>query len=643
MNRRSGLARKLALWLLTSISLVFVVVFVYTYYFSKEIVVSRIDAEANHLVNSTVNRIDSVLFGVQKVPTDIAAVLTEMPADARTIDDLLRTLVGEHKEIYGMAVAFEPFAFDPAMEHYAAYVFRGKNGLIATNIPYDYFSQDWYQIPKMLDSPVWSEPYFDEGAGDIVMSTFSVPFYRKTRTGKEILGIVTADISLEWLKALVASIRIADTGYAFLVTRNGTFVTHPKTSYIENETIFSVAEAKEDPRIRAIGRSMIAGERGVVPFDSLLTGKACWMAYAPLASSGWSLAVLFPRSELMTDVYRLRDTAVLMLVIGIVLLCALIIWLAGSITRPLRTLAAATGDIAEGNLDHTIPDVGSNDEVGLLAEAFNHMIASLKKHIAALTAATAARERIESELSIARDIQMGILPKVFPPYPDRPEIDLHATIKPAKEVGGDFYDFFFIDDDHLCIALGDVSGKGVPASLFMAVTRTLVKTKATQGLAPHVILGRVNEDLSLENPSQMFVTLFLAILDVTTGRLEFCNGGHNPPYIVSEDGTVTALPLTDGAALGIVMPFDYYSKDVVMKKNDVLFIYTDGVTEAIDKNETEFSEERLEGLLAASSRSMPNQIVAGVMDAVETHATGMPQADDITMLALRFNGVGAGQ
>ncbi|MFH1981472.1 MAG: SpoIIE family protein phosphatase [Pseudomonadota bacterium] len=641
MTKRSGLARKLIIWLLTCISLVFVVVFGYTYYFSKEIILNRVASEARHLAGATVNRLDSVLFSVQNVPIDIAAVLSEMPADARTMDDLLRTIVAEHKEIYGMAVAFEPFAFDPDIERYTTYAYRRNGELVITDIPYNYFSQDWYQIPKMLDEAVWSEPYFDEGAGDIVMSTFSVPFYRKRADGREMIGIVTADISLEWLKDIVASIKIADTGYGFLVTKNGTFVTHPHIGFIQNETLFSVAEAKGDPRIREIGRSMIAGETGFVPFDSLLTGKACWLAYAPLASSGWSLGVLFPRSELMADADRLGRTAVLMFMAGLTLLCALIIWLARSITRPLRTLASATADIAEGNLDHDIPPIRSNDEVGQLAAAFSHMITSLKGHIEALTAATAARERIESELSIARDIQMGILPKVFPPFPERPEIELYATIEPAKEVGGDFYDFFFIDDDHLCLALGDVSGKGIPASLFMAVTRTLVKTKATQGLTPETILGRVNEDLSIENPSQMFVTLFLAILNVNTGRLAFCNGGHNPPYIVTEDGAVTALPLTDGCALGIIMPFDYTSREVIMEKNDVLFIYTDGVTEAIDQQEAEFSEGRLESLLADSARSSSEQMVTGVMHAVECFATGMPQADDITIMALRFNGIGA--
>ncbi|MEA3280460.1 MAG: SpoIIE family protein phosphatase, partial [Thermodesulfobacteriota bacterium] len=301
-------------------------------------------------------------------------------------------------------------------------------------------------------------------------------------------------------------------------------------------------------------------------------------------------------------------------------------------------LSKAAEDIASGNLNIKLPVIKSGDEVGRLTHSFDYMKSSLKKYIEDLTKTTAAKERIESELKIAHDIQMGILPKIFPPFPDRRECDIYADIKPAKEVGGDLYDFFFLDDDHLCITIGDVSGKGVPASLFMAITITLIKAKAAKGLTPGKVLHRVNDDLSLDNPSLMFVTLFIGILNVRTGELEYCNGGHNPPYLIRADGTIKALEGTSGMALGVMEDFSYKSKKIVLQKGESVFLYTDGVTEAMNKKDELFSEKRLEEKLSVIKEKSVKEIVSGIMQEITAFSQGVEQSDDITMIALRFYG-----
>jgi sigma-B regulation protein RsbU (phosphoserine phosphatase) len=327
-----------------------------------------------------------------------------------------------------------------------------------------------------------------------------------------------------------------------------------------------------------------------------------------------------------------------MAIVGFLFILVMIVWIAGSITRPLRALSEAVGHIGAGNLDIELPPVKTRDEVGTLAESFNFMKTSLKQYIAELKETTAAKERIESELKIAHDIQMSILPKTFPPFPNRREFDIFATITPAKEVGGDLYDFFFLDEDHLCIAIGDVSGKGVPASLFMAITRTLIKTKATQGLTPDKVLSRVNQDLSIDNESMMFVTLFLGILDTRTGEMEYSNAGHNPPYVIRGDGSRELVVGTGGTALGVLEDCVYRSKKVLLRKGETIFLYTDGVTEAMDRNEALFSDERLVRDLGPLHGKAPEEVVAGIMDRVKAFSEGVPQADDITILVLRFHG-----
>jgi sigma-B regulation protein RsbU (phosphoserine phosphatase) len=637
MLRNRGLALKLIVLILSSITLIFSAVLTYNYFFSRQIITNNIERNANHLTLATVNRIDRVLSAVEKVPQNLAYFLESTAHGRDDIIRLLRAVVQHNSEIYGATIAFEPYSFDPSQLHFAPYVYKCTDGIKLMYIPYEYFYWDWYQIPKELNHPIWSEPYYDEGAGNIIMSTYSVPFYGVVNGERQLKGIVTADISLTWLQQIVSSIKVAKTGYGFLLSKNGTYITHPREDLIMNETIFCVAEERGDLGMRELGRAMIQGKSGFVPVRGMGKGKG-WLAYAPLPSSGWSLGTLFPQGELMADIIRLNRTVFFISVVGFLFILAAIIIIGRSITRPLRALSKATEEIGTGNLEIELPPVSSKDEVGSLTESFEQMKRALRQYIQKLTETTAAKERIESELKIARDIQMGILPKTFPPFPERHEFEIYAILEPAKEVGGDLYDFFFIDDDHLCFTVGDVSDKGVPASLFMVITRTLIKTNASQGMRAEVVLNRVNENLSADNPSLMFVTLFLGILNIRTGELEYSNGGHNPPYIIDGQGHTTPLETTNGMALGVVEDFSYGVKRVVLRRGESIFLYTDGVTEATSEQGEFFSVGRLEKELARLKDKHVDEVIAGIMQQVTSFSEGVPQADDITMLILRFWG-----
>ena len=639
--KNRGLAFKLVLLILSSVTLIFLLIFGYNYMYSRKIIVENVEKNAMNLARATVNQIDIVLSSIEKVPENLAYVLERSLCSGEELNNLLKYVVQNNKEIYGSAVAFEPRAYDGEKERYSPYFYKSGGEIKYSDLgtaSYQYFFQDWYQIPKELNKPVWTEPYFDEGGGNIIMSTYSVPFYRTMAGKKGIAGIITSDISLSWLQEIVASIKIAKTGYAFLISQNGTFVTHPKKELVMNETIFSQAEAREDENLRKIGRKMIHGKSGFVPFRSILTEKLCWMVYAPLSSTKWSLGVLFPQDELMADVIRLNKTVIILGLLGFIFLLVVIVFIARSITRPLSVLAGAAEDIAKGNLDVSIPEIRTRDEVGQLAQSFNYMKQSLKQYIADLTETTALKERMESELQIAHDIQMGILPKIFPPFPEMPEFDLYATIEPAREVGGDLFDFFFLDDDHLCFNVGDVSGKGVPASLFMAITKTLIKTRATKGTTPEIVLNQVNQDLSEDNPSLLFVTLFLGIFNIKDGTIEYCNGGHNPPYIIRESGEIEAVEMTGGLALGVMEDFSFQSKRIVLNKGDAIYIYSDGVTEAMNSRHELFSEARLEGVLKKLKGLPVGDILAGVTEKIREFSQGEPQTDDITMMIIQYNG-----
>ena len=245
------------------------------------------------------------------------------------------------------------------------------------------------------------------------------------------------------------------------------------------------------------------------------------------------------------------------------------------------------------------------------------------------------KDRMQQELNVGRDIQMSMLPVDFPPFPERTEFSIHALLQPAREVGGDFYDFFFVNDDEICLVFGDVSGKGVPAALFMAVTKTMIKTQAADDSSPASIITRVNEALSADNPACMFVTLFVAIANVRSGELRFTNAGHNPPYILRHDGELDCLNQRHGPIIGAVEGVAFREDQVQIGAQDTLLLFTDGVTEAMDTSDQLYSEARLEEFLRKSDNT-PEQLTSEVLQAVEQFAAGAEQADDITLLAFRI-------
>lgn len=340
----------------------------------------------------------------------------------------------------------------------------------------------------------------------------------------------------------------------------------------------------------------------------------------------------------MADLNNLSRNLLFIAVFGVILLFIGTITIAESITKPLRALVKVTKKVATGDLEVPIPNTGKGDEVGQLASAFLYMTQSLKVYISNLTETTAAKERIESELKIAHDIQIGILPKIFPPFPEKKELDIYATLQPAKEVGGDFYDFYFVDEEHLCFTIGDVSGKGVPASLFMAVTHTLLKAKASSGFDPNQIMTQVNLDLCDEKQVNMFVTAFLGILNISTGDLVYCNAGHNLPYILTHNHEIKQIEKSKTLVLGVFANFLYSTKELRLNPGESIFLYTDGVTEATNSQAQLFEEARLVEVLQQHLSSSSEELTKHVLAAVHNFEADAPQTDDITIVAIRWNG-----
>ncbi len=646
MQGSKSIATKLILVITLCSALIFAVTLGYNYYQSRLVLEKELEKNARNLAMSLANRVERELVSVSKVTDGVARSLETANYSETQLHSLLQATLANNQEIYGAGVAYEPYAFRRTSRLFAPFYFRknGKINLIPleasyTDLPYVYW--DWYQIPGELGKAEWSEPYFDEGGGNILMSTCSIPFYEASGGVRHLKGVVKADITLASLTELISSVKILKTGYAALFSRNGMILAHPVKESIMNETFFSMAESRHDNALRQLGKKMVRGESGFVLYKSE-GGARNWMYYAPIRSTGWTLAVVFPEDELLENVRKLSLTMAAMGLGGIFLLSIAVIYIARSVTKPLRSLVAVTEVIASGNFDVELPSTRSSDEVGALTNSFRFMITSLKEYIRNLTETTAAKERIQSELKVATDIQASLLPRLFPAFPARSEFDVYASMDPAKEVGGDFYDFFFIDEHHLCFLIADVADKGVPAALYMMVAKTLLKSEGQRLGEPELILSCVNNILAADNDSCMFATVFCAILDTRSGEVRFANAGHNPPVIIAMDSQKPQyLALKAGFVLGPIADSVYNAERLTLKQGDTIFLYTDGVTEAKNPEEQLYGENLLLQALQDAPKGNLADLIHCIRSEVNRHANGAPQSDDITMLAITYRGAGA--
>ncbi|THF57249.1 SpoIIE family protein phosphatase [Pseudothauera rhizosphaerae] len=359
----------------------------------------------------------------------------------------------------------------------------------------------------------------------------------------------------------------------------------------------------------------------------------------------WYIASLASRDAMREPARRLVAGQAGIFLAALVAGLLIALFLAHRITLPLNRLSDYARRLPETDFtsgarvaDAAALPTARRDEIGRLAKAFAFMEDSLHANVNKLMQAVSARERIEGELNIARDIQMDLLPKMFPPFPDRPEVDLYSSLVSAKEVGGDLYDFYFLSKNHLCFTIGDVSGKGVPAALFMAITRTLIRAASERESDPARMLDKVNDDLSRDNPNCIFVTLVVGVMDVRNGRTLYANAGHNPPLVLRRASGVEWLPGRSGPAAGVVEGASFELLETTLEPGDCLLLYTDGVTEAMDTAGSLYGNERLFRLMEGATGESARAVVARITEDVHLHAGAAEQSDDITVLAVGYRG-----
>jgi len=516
---------------------------------------------------------------------------------------------------------------------------------------YDPRTRDWYVRAVKTGNLSWSDPYVD-ASGKGLMITCSRPV---AGSGDGKTWVVASDVTLSTINSQIINTQIGEGGYALLIDSRGNVVARPGITAGENGWDESFATENflmsNNTALAAVARDMVAGKSGTarVPFSD---GEK-YVAYAPLKSVNWSVAIVVPVDDVIAPAEKTRaqivnatgetgahlnqtmDVAkslfIALFILLFILVTVLSILFAQVITRPVAELKRGSEAIGAGDLGYRV-QIATGDEFEDLARSFNMMAADLKDHIDELQRTTAEKERYAKELEIAKGIQQSFLPDTTPTISG---VEIAAKNVPALEVGGDFYDFIPLGKDHWGLVIADVSGKGVPAALFMALSRTLIRASTLANADPAAAIGHANQLICEDSKTSMFVTLFYAILDSRAMTLDYVNAGHNPPLLLKGTSSDVVLLKAKGIALGVTDEVDLQSVRVDLRPGDVLVLYTDGVTEAINDREEEFGEQRLLRVIMENRALTADEILAKILAAITAFAGDRPQHDDITLMVLR--------
>ena len=450
----------------------------------------------------------------------------------------------------------------------------------------------------------------------------------------QMIGVVNTSLSISWLSQTISAVKPYPNSYSIMIGQGGTYFVHPDTTKITRQTIFTRTIEHPDTALTALGYAMQRGEEGMKFMK--LDGKDCYVFYKPLGHTRCSMAIVCPEHDIFSGFDRLRRTIMTIVIGGLLLMLFFFIRIITRELKPLRRLAKEAETIASGQFDAELPNFNRIDEIGQLTQSFGNMQQSLVRYIEELKDTTAQKASIESDLRIASEIQMGMLPEKFPTREDRDDVQLFASLTPAKEVGGDLFDFYF-RDEKLFFCIGDVSGKGVPASLFMAVTRSTFRTVSAHESMPDRIVTTMNKTIADMNKRNMFVTLFVGVLDLPTGRLYYSNAGHDAPLLVGAG--VGELPCDSNIPVGFMPQWQYTLQEITIFTGTTILLFTDGLTEAMDSDYAQFSMERVNDVAIAALENQqrePRQLIEQMTKAVHRFVGDAEQSDDLTMMAIQY-------
>ncbi len=586
------------------------------------------------LQNATIQNMDDELVWMESVVE--MTIVKHMSSPKEDHADALQ-FIGQLVKNNNLILGVGYISYDKELHDEATldYVYEdGIENIICKEIPlskYNYTKTQWYKSAVSKDKGEWTEPYIDQ-----VGSHKPIVSYAKAMRDEDnkVMGLVVIDVSLADLSDELGTVQPFENSYSFILSRKGTVIAHPDTSLVFKENIFSMAHLLDDDDYTTLGKRMLAGERGTLHCE--LGDTDVLISYAPLPHVGWTVASVCPYSTIKSELGSVAFTVLVVSLIGIVLLLVCVSVLISHMVRPLREMTDAAYRIAQGNFDVSLPETATDGDFRKLHAAFTHMQSSIKTYIHDLKTVTKEQARIKSELSVAHRIQMEILPIDFVLPQGYENIDIDAFLTPARSVGGDFYDFW-LEDGKIYFSIGDVSGKGIAAAMVMAMTCTLFRSLVSKHESTNEIMSLLNKMLTRNNQTEMFVTMFIGVIDTQTGELAYCNAGHTAPFIFSDNGC-SQLPMLPKLPLGLFDGVTYVEQKYTMKENQKILLYTDGLTEAENEQREQLGKQRVKEILDGMDDKTSHETIMEIRRQLKTFVGNAEQSDDLTLFAISYKG-----
>ena len=558
---------------------------------------------------------------------------------------IVERIVTQNPRIRSCGISFIDNYYPQKGRWFCPYAWRNDSMPVVTrqlgSANNDYLSAKWFKTAIARDSAYWSEPFFDGQDAKTPLVAYICPIRDSQGSTVAILG---ADLSLDFVTQILeeqdsifdeAKWGFSGVLHSFVLSRDGSYITHPDHRRIQKGNFFIHVKDADEPDVAEKIINEIK-ERKTSDRETsnvvVVNRKETYVFYSPLTDTDWMLMVTIPRYGL-DFVGNVMGIVMLIVVVGVLTVTFLVCFLTIRRTaQPLKQLADTADKVAQGQFDTPLPTIKHRDEICQLRDSFENMQHSLTEYIENLKQTTSAKASIENELKIAHGIQMSMLPKTYPAFPSRDDIDIFGQLTPAKAVGGDLYDFF-IRDEKLYFCIGDVSGKGVPASLVMAVTRSLFRNIAAHTTEPEQMVMGINDSLSDNNETSMFVTLFVGVIDLKTGDMHYCNAGHDQPLLLT-DGEVSLLPCDPNIPAGVFPEWEFSRQQIQLKRGATLFLYTDGLNEAENIDHQQFEMDRVMETAKAAGYN-PQELIAAMSAAVAQFVGDAEQSDDLTMFAIQ--------
>ena len=622
-----SIASRLAVWVLAGTLLVVVAGGFLLFRVMRQQILEQTHRESAVLAGDVSHRIQHRLDKVADSAQMLAALIGPRPDDAET---LIRDALAHNADLAGLAAAYVPASIDANAPGRSPFVSRQPDGKLGVRDllkdPAPYWTQPWFRTGLSCAAGCWQQPFFSQSRQRRLVN-----YSAAIETGGRPVGVLNADVTLEWLQGVLQALnKPADTG-TFVIDQQGVYLAVEGAALAGRRAQDELVAALRGDPAEPIRHTGLLAARAKVPV---------WIYHAPIDGTHWQFGLVVPEERIYAGVRRTFYVALSVGALALLSLTLLTLIVTRRVLSPLGVLTERAEQVAKGALDFELPTVRRRDEVGRLTHAFDRMRHELADHLAELGRVAREQQRLASELEIAQQIQTALLPGAHFLDARCNNFELHAVLKPARTVGGDLYSYFMLHDQRFYIMVGDVSDKGIPAALFMARAITLAKALAPRAQSPQQLLQLLNQDLCRNNDGCMFVSLLCGLLDTATGHFSMASAGHEPPVLWGE-GAPQLLEIETGPALGLDEEATYSSRRVRLRPGETLLMYTDGITEATDAELRMYGPERMLDCLGRYAAQGEGDPAGYLLADVEAFAAGHGQADDITVLALRWHHPGA--